>query len=94
MDGQEISGETTVITGHAPVYTMREYYSELTAFSRGTGRLQVDIDAISHATTPKRFWLRDIMILSLTDLIHHHRYSALTVQVIWLTGTMYMRTCM
>lgn len=44
MDGQEISGETTVITGHAPVYTMREYYSELTAFSRGTGRLQVDID--------------------------------------------------
>lgn len=32
MDGQEISGETTVITGHAPVYTMREYYSELTAF--------------------------------------------------------------
>jgi GTP-binding domain protein len=44
MDGQEISGEMTVITGHAPVYTMREYYSELTAFSRGTGRLQVDID--------------------------------------------------
>lgn len=44
MDGQEISGETTIITGHAPVYTMREYYSELTAFSRGTGRLQVDID--------------------------------------------------
>lgn len=44
MDGQEISGETTVIMGHAPVYTMREYYSELTAFSRGTGRLQVDID--------------------------------------------------
>lgn len=44
MDGQEISGETTVITGHAPVYTMREYNSELTAFSRGTGRLQVDID--------------------------------------------------
>lgn len=44
MDGQEISGETTVITGHAPVYTMREYYSELTAFSRGTGGLQVDID--------------------------------------------------
>ena len=44
MDGQEIAGETTVITGHAPVYTMREYYSELTAFSRGTGRLQVDID--------------------------------------------------
>lgn len=44
MVGQEISGETTVITGHAPVYTMREYYSELTAFSRGTGRLQVDID--------------------------------------------------
>lgn len=44
MDGQEISGETTVITGHAPVYTMREYYSELTAFSGGTGRLQVDID--------------------------------------------------
>ncbi len=44
MDGQEITGETTVITGHAPVYTMREYYSELTAFSRGTGRLQVDID--------------------------------------------------
>lgn len=44
MDGQEIFGETTVITGHAPVYTMREYYSELTAFSRGTGRLQVDID--------------------------------------------------
>lgn len=44
MDGQEISGETTVITGHAQVYTMREYYSELTAFSRGTGRLQVDID--------------------------------------------------
>lgn len=44
MDGQEISSETTVITGHAPVYTMREYYSELTAFSRGTGRLQVDID--------------------------------------------------
>ena len=44
MDGQEISGETTVITGHAPVYTMREYYSELTAFSRGKGRLQVDID--------------------------------------------------
>lgn len=44
MDGQEISGETTVITGHAPVYTMREYYSELTAFSRSTGRLQVDID--------------------------------------------------
>lgn len=44
MYGQEISGETTVITGHAPVYTMREYYSELTAFSRGTGRLQVDID--------------------------------------------------
>lgn len=44
MDGQEISGETTVITGHAPVYTMREYYSELIAFSRGTGRLQVDID--------------------------------------------------
>lgn len=44
MDGQEISGETTVITGHAPVYTMREYYSELTAFSIGTGRLQVDID--------------------------------------------------
>lgn len=44
MDGQEISGETTVITGHAPVYTMREYYSELTAFSRGTGMLQVDID--------------------------------------------------
>lgn len=44
MDGQEISGETTVITGHAPVYIMREYYSELTAFSRGTGRLQVDID--------------------------------------------------
>ena len=44
MDGQEISGETTVITGHAPVYTMREYYSEFTAFSRGTGRLQVDID--------------------------------------------------
>lgn len=44
MDGQEISGETTVITGHAPVYTMREYYSELTAFSRGTGRLKVDID--------------------------------------------------
>ena len=44
MNGQEISGETTVIMGHAPVYTMREYYSELTAFSRGTGRLQVDID--------------------------------------------------
>lgn len=44
MDGQEIAGEATVITGHAPVYTMREYYSELTAFSRGTGRLQVDID--------------------------------------------------
>lgn len=44
MDGQEISGEATIITGHAPVYTMREYYSELTAFSRGTGRLQVDID--------------------------------------------------
>ena len=44
MDGQEILDETTVITGHAPVYTMREYYSELTAFSRGTGRLQVDID--------------------------------------------------
>lgn len=44
MDGQEISGETTVITGHAPVYTMREYCSELTAFSSGTGRLQVDID--------------------------------------------------
>ena len=44
MDGQEILDETMVITGHAPVYTMREYYSELTAFSRGTGRLQVDID--------------------------------------------------
>lgn len=44
MEGQETFGETTVITGHAPVYTMREYYSELTAFSRGTGRLTVDID--------------------------------------------------
>lgn len=53
MDGQEIDGETTVITGRAPVATMREYYNELTAFSRGLGRLKVTVDGYEPCHNPE-----------------------------------------
>lgn len=53
MDGQETYGETTIITGRAPVATMREYYSELTAFSRGLGRLKVTVDGYEPCHNPE-----------------------------------------
>lgn len=36
---QETNGETAVLTGKAPVYTMREYQKEITAYTRGSGRI-------------------------------------------------------
>jgi predicted RNA-binding protein with PIN domain len=43
MQSQEIEEETTIISGKAPVFTMREYYSELTALSRGRGKLWLEL---------------------------------------------------
>ena len=39
FDSPEIQGETAVITGNAPVVTMRGYQTELLAYTRGRGRL-------------------------------------------------------
>ncbi len=36
---QEMNGSTAILTGHAPVSTMREYQKEVTAYSHGSGHL-------------------------------------------------------
>ena len=39
----EISDEMTVITGHAPVFNMRDYQAEVTAYTKGRGRLAASL---------------------------------------------------
>ena len=63
----EMEGDMTVITGTAPVVTMRDYQKEVTAYSRGRGRVfctlkgyepchnEEEVIAPS-ATIPRRMW--------------------------------------
>jgi len=42
-DAPEILGESAVLTGNCPVYTMRSYATTLRAFTKGEGRLSLEI---------------------------------------------------
>ena len=42
-DAPEIFGETAVLTGNCPVYTMRSYATSLRAFTKGEGRISLEI---------------------------------------------------
>ncbi len=41
---QEITGDRAILTGRAPVATMREYQKEVTAYSHGSGRIFCTLD--------------------------------------------------
>ncbi len=44
-DPPEIIGESAVLTGNCPVYTMRSYATELRAYTRGEGKLSMTVGA-------------------------------------------------
>lgn len=63
----EMEGDMTVITGTAPVVTMRDYQKEVTAYSRGRGRVFCTLKGYEpchnaeeviapSATIPRRMW--------------------------------------
>ena len=43
VEGPEREGELAVLTGHAPVAGLREYWREVTAYTRGRGRLSCSL---------------------------------------------------
>lgn len=42
-DAPEFSGDTAILTGNAPVYTMRSYAKELRAYTHGKGRITLSV---------------------------------------------------
>ena len=43
VDGPEQSGELSLLSGHAPVAGLRDYWREVTAYTRGRGRLSCSL---------------------------------------------------
>ncbi len=45
MEAPEFVGDTAVVEGNCPVYTMRSYASELRAYTRGAGKISLSVGA-------------------------------------------------
>jgi len=43
VEGPELLGDTSVLTGYAPVSSLRNYWQEVTAYTRGRGRLSCTV---------------------------------------------------
>ena len=94
VSGPELEGEMAVLTGTAPVSAMRGYPREVTAYSRGRGRISValsgyeschngeEIAALSGRTTPTEIWK-----------IPPVPFSAPTEPASWWTGTRWRIIC-
>ena len=54
FDPPESGEETAVLTGFAPVSTMRSYPMEVVSYTRGRGHLSLTLDATAPATTRRR----------------------------------------
>ena len=49
----ELDGEMSVISGRAPVSVMRGYYTEITAYSAGRGKLSCSLDGYAECHNPE-----------------------------------------
>ena len=93
FDPPETEGDMAVLTGKGPVVNLRDYQREVTAYTKGRGRLSLWYRDYEPATMRRRSSARQDMIRRQTWKIQPVLYSAPMEPVLWYPGIRWRTIC-
>ncbi len=83
----EQDGAMALLTGTAPVSTMRNYQRDVMSYTKGRGRLTLSLSGMNRATTRRKSSLLPDMISILTFRTRQDLFSAPTAPALSFRGT-------